>query len=192
MIGNDNTESGNPSVLGSQLEIITAAQVKTPEVVDVGTQVVACPSTQSLRKSHHKKKIAIKCLSQPVSVSQCADSIYDQKYIPSPPYPNISEDPNEWVDDWEAPLDKKPKSLKRKAPATSKPKPTGSNTVTKKKAPKKPKVSGEQKATEKTSPKLPNAAIPIMHFKARAPQAKKTPKAPASACKEAERKEQGW
>ena len=97
MTGNDNIESGNPTVLDAQVEIKPAAQAKTSEVADVGAQVVACPSTQSVCKSQHKNKIAIKCLSQPVPVSQCVDSIYDQKYRPSPPYPNISEDPNEWV-----------------------------------------------------------------------------------------------
>ena len=178
--GNDNTESGNPSVLGPQV----AAQAKTPDAV------VACASTQSVRKSHHKKKITIKCLPQPVLVPQCVDSISDQKYIPSPPYPLVSEDPNEWVENWEAPLDKKPKSQKRKSPAT-----TGSNTVDKKKATKKIKVAGEWKATlheQKTSPELPNDTIPIMHFHARPPPANKTPKALATSSKEAQRKQLGW
>ncbi len=64
-------EIGNPTVLGPQVEIQPAAQPKTPE----DTQVVACPSTQSVRKSHHKKKDAIKCLPQPLSVPQCVDTI---------------------------------------------------------------------------------------------------------------------
>ena len=77
-------------------------------------------------------------------------------------------------------------------PPTSKANPTDSNKVEKKKAPKKPKVSGKQKTTEKTSSKPPNAAIPIMHFKARPPHANKTTKAHAISSKEVERKELGW
>jgi len=180
----DNTESGNPSLLGPQAEIKRAAQAKTPEAV------VACPTTQTVRKSHHKKKIAIKCLPQPVPVPQCVDTISDQKYIPSPPFPVISEDPNDWVDNWEAPLDKKQKSQKRKAPAT-----TGSNTVAKKKASKKSKAAGEWKVTLHEEKNSPIAPIPILHLSKShppPPHANKSPKAHASASKEAKRKELGW
>ena len=97
----DNTESGNPSLLGAQAEIKRAAQAKTPEAV------VACPTTQTVRKSHHKKKIATKV--EPI----CLDTIHDNNYVPATPTPVVSYDS---VDDWEAPLDKKPKSQKRKAP----------------------------------------------------------------------------
>ena len=113
MTGNDNIESGNPNVLCTQVDIKPAAQPPMPEVADAATQTVACPSTQSVRKSHHKKKIPIKCMPQQVAVPQCVDTIYDQKYIPSPTYPDISEDPNEWLIDWEAPFEKKPKGQKR-------------------------------------------------------------------------------
>ena len=51
------------------------------------------------------------------------------------------------MDNWEAPLDKKPKSKKRKAQNTNEPNATGSNTVAKKpkKARKRPMVGGEEK-----------------------------------------------
>jgi len=149
------------------------------------------------RKSHHKKKIAIKV--EPI----CLDTIYDQKYVPATPTPIISDG---WVDDWEAPLDKKPKSKKRKAQATSEPNATdsntkahttsepnatGSNTVAKKrKARKRPMVGGEEKKPKtSTKPHLedPITTIPILHL-----HAKKTPKAHAPASKEAEIKELGW
>ena len=148
------------------------------------------PSTQSGRKSHHKKKIAIKCLPQPVPVPQCVDTISDQKYIPSPPFPVISEDPNDWVDNWEAPLDKKQKSQKRKAPAT-----TGSNTVAKKKASKKSKAAGEWKGTLHEEKNSPIAPIPILHLSKShppPPHANKSPKVQATASKEAQRKQLGW
>jgi len=177
-------ESGNPSLLGAQVETKPAAQAMTPEVV------VASPTTQIVRKSHHKKKIAIKCLPQPVPVPQCVDTISDQKYIPSPPYPVISENPNEWVDNWEAPLDKKPKSKKRKSPATSE-----SNTVPKKKATKKSKAADEWKVTLQEQKNSPIAPLPILHLSKShppPPHANKSPKAHATASKEAKRKELGW
>ena len=95
------------------------------------------------------------------------DTIYDQKYIPSPPYPDISEDPNEWVINWEAPLDKMPKGQKRKAHTTSQPNATGSNTLAKKrKASKKPKLGGEEKTSAKPHLEDPKATIPILNFHA--------------------------
>ncbi len=156
----------------------------------MGAQLVACHSTQSVSKSHHKKKIAIKCLPQAGPLPQSVDSIYDQKYIPSPPYPVISENPNEWVDDWEAPLDKTPKSQKRNAPP-----PTGSITVAKKKASKKSKVDGEWKATllkQKTSPIAPNPILHLSKSHPSPPHANKSPKVQATASKEAQRKQLGW
>ena len=95
-----------------------------------------------------------------------------------------------WVDNWEAPLDKKPKSKKRKAQNTSEPNATGSNKVAKKpkKARKRPMVGGEEKKP-KTSTNAhledPNTTIPILHLHTQPPHAKKTPKAHAPASKEA-------
>ena len=185
MTGN---ESVNPNVLGAQVESKPAAQPTMPEVVDAATQTVACPSTQSVRKSHHKKKNSIKCLPQPLPVPQCVDTIDDQKYIPSPPYPD------ELVDNWEAPLEKMPRSQKRKAPAAKVTKDGSAKAVEKKKATKKPKVTGEWKVTpheQKTSPR----AIPILHLSkshAPPPHAGKTAKVHAIASKQAEIKELGW
>ena len=189
MTGN---ESVNPTALSAQVEIKPAAQPTMPEVVDAATQTVACPTTQSVRKSHHKKKIPIKCLSQPVPVPLCVDTIYDQKYIPIPPYPDISEDPNEWVIDWEAPLDKMPRSQKLNAHNTSQPNATGSTTVAKKKRSKKPKLDGEEKTSAKPHLEDPKATIPILHLHARRSRASKSKKAHATASKEAEIKVLGW
>ena len=112
-------ESDTPILKVAEVETQVAAPVKTEEAAVADTQAVACTTTQGVRKSHHKKKNPIKRMPQPVAVPQCVDTIYDQKYIPSQPYPDISEDPNEWVIDWKAPLDRKPKTQKRKANATS-------------------------------------------------------------------------
>ena len=101
------------------------------------------------------------------------------------------------MDGWEAPLDKKPKSKKGKAHATSEPKATDSNTAAKKpkKERKRPMVGGEEKKPKtSTKPHLkdPNSTIPILHLNARHPQAKKTPKAHAASIKEAEIKGLRW
>ena len=163
-----------------------------PKESEKPKEEVAKVEPAPVRKSHHKKKIAIKV--EPI----CLDTIYDQNYVPATPAPVISDG---WVDDWEAPLDKKPKSKKRTARTTSEPNATGlntkaqttsetnatgSNTVAKKrKARKRPMVGGEEKKS-KTSTK-PITTIPILHL-----HTKKTPKAHAPASKEAEIKELGW
>ena len=184
----NNTNSVNPNVLGAQVEIQPAAQPNTPEVSDAHTQVLACPTTQSVPKSHHKKKIPIKCGPQPLTVPQCLDTFSDQKYIPSAPYPS-----DDWVDNWEAPLDKRPRSQKRKAPAAKVTKDGSAKPMEKKKASKKPKVTGEWKVStheQKTS----SIALPILHLSkshAPPPHANTTPKAHPIASKEAEIKELG-
>ena len=189
--GKDSAESGNANSDVAQAENLVehqaVAHAMTEDALDAGREVATqtvWADTQGVGKSHHKKKSVIKCLSQPLPLPQCVDTLYDQNYIPSPPYPSISEDPTEWVEDWEAPIMKKPKSQKRKAPATSEPNSTGSNTVAKKKATKKPK-----KTSAKPHLEPPKGTIPILQLHARRPHAKKTPKAHATASKEAERKE---
>jgi hypothetical protein len=135
--------------------------------------------SEPARKTHHKKKIPIKV--EPI----CLDTIYDQNYVPTTPFPIVSKIAFEDLE-WEAPLDKKPKSKKRKAPATTEPNATSSSiTVAKKpkKARKRPMLGGEEKKP-KTSTK------PRLH--AQPPRTKKTPKAPATPSKEAEIKELGW
>ncbi len=182
----NSTNSVNPNMLGAQVEIQPAAQPNTPEVSDAHTQVLACPTTQSVHKSHHKKKIPIKCGPQPLTVPQCVDTISDQKYIPSAPYPS-----DDWVDNWEAPLDKRPRSQKRKAPAVKVTKDGSAKPMEKKKASKKPKVTGEWKVStheQKTS----SIALPILHLSkshAQPPHANTTPKAHPIASNEAESKE---
>ena len=80
------------------------------KVADAATQTVAYPSTQSLRKTHHKKKIPLKV--EPI----CLDTIYDNNYVPATPIPVVSEIAFEDLD-WEAPLKKKATTRKRKAGA---------------------------------------------------------------------------
>ena len=92
--------------------------------------------------------------------------------------------------DWEAPLEKKPKSQKRKAHNTSEPNANDSNTVAKKrKTSKNPKLGGEEKTSTKPHLEDPKATIPILHLHARRSRAKKIMKAHATASKEAARKE---
>jgi len=90
------------------------------------------------RKSHHKKKI-------PINI--CADTIS----VPTTPFPVVSD---EWVIDWEAPLEKKPNTLKRKA---------GTKAVTMKKSSKKPKLDSEE---HEQKPR-----IPILHLHLKPPRA---------------------
>ncbi len=135
--------------------------------------------SEPARKTHRKKKIPIKL--KPI----CLDTIYDQNYVPTTPFPIVSEIAFEDLE-WEAPLDKKPKSKKRKAPATTDPIATSSsNSVAKKpkKARKRPMLGGEEKKS-KTSTKP--------HLHAQPPHTKKTPKAQEPASKEMEIKELGW
>ena len=97
--------------------------------------------SEPARKTHHKKKIPIKV--EPI----CLDTIYDQNSVPATPTPIISKIAFEDLE-WEAPLDKKPKSKKRKAPTTTEPNATSSSiTVAKKpkKARKRPMLGGEEK-----------------------------------------------
>ena len=170
------------------MEPNTEVRVPPTEPKEEVTKAVA-PS-EDVRKTHHKKKIPIKV--EPI----CLDTIYDHNYVPATPIPVVSD---EWVVDWEAPLEKKSRSQKRKAHATSESNPTGSNTMAKKKAGKNPKLGGEKKPGKK--PKLggekkktsskphlehPGAAIPILP---RPPHANKAPKARAAPIKHAERKD---
>ena len=136
----------------------------------------AVAPSEAVRKSHHKKKIPIKV--EPI----CLDTISDPSYVCKPPFPLVSED---WVKDWEAPLEKKTKSQKRKARAPSDSKPTGEKAAAKKKtASKKPKLGGEEKSNAHLE--HPNAELPILHPQARPPHAKKTPKPHLAPIKHAE------
>ena len=87
----------------------------------------------------------------------CLDTIYDNKYVPATTIPVVSD---EWVVDWEAPLEKKSKSQKRKAVV---PKEPGAKAVTKKKTSKKSKLDSEEH--EKKPP------IPILHLHLKPPRA---------------------
>ncbi len=97
----------------------------------------------------------------------------------------------------EAPLDKKPRSQKRKSPAAKVAKEGSAKAVEKKKVIKKPKVAGEWKATLHEQKTLPTAAledmkaaIPSLHLsKSHAPphRAGKSPKAHATSIKQEEK-----
>ena len=111
----------------------------------------AVAPSEAVRRSHHKKKIPIKV--QPI----CLDTIYDPSYVPSTPVPLVSDD---WVDDWEAPLENKPSTLKRKPGVLKEP---GTKTLQMKKASKKPKLGSEEH--EQKPP------IPILHLHLQPPRA---------------------
>ena len=149
----------------------------------------AVATSEAVRKSHHKKKVSfevrticadtisvpttlIPVISQrlaseecvtikeewpqaiPIPVQPiCADTIS----VPATPLRDVSE---EWVRAWEAPLENKPSTLKRKAVV---PKETGGKALTKKKTSKKPKLNSEEH--EQKPP------IPILHLHLKPPRA---------------------
>ncbi len=67
---------------------------------------------------------------------------------------------DEWVIDWEAPLEKKPSTLKRKAGVRKEP-------GTKKKASEKPKLGSEERQVEQEQ----KPRIPILHLHLKPPRA---------------------
>ena len=100
-----------------------AAQAATEEAAQARTDAAQANNpggalSHGVRKgprSHQAKK----SVPPPGLAAQCVDTIYDPNYIPSTPVPLVISEPDDWQDDWDAPLKKKPRSQKRKATLTN-------------------------------------------------------------------------
>jgi len=140
------------------------------------------------RRSHLVKK----SVPPPVLATQCVDTIYDPNYIPSTPRPLVIAEPDDWQDDWEPPIKKKPRSHKRKAAVMNDVK-----VADNKKANKKPEV-GAYEAQHTTA--KPNIEVREEDLKAAVSEANGPPPptvgkrehAQGTSGKHAGRKELGW
>ena len=125
-----------------------------PQAVQAGTQEAAQANNpggalshgvRNGRRSHQAKN----SVPPPVLTPQCVDTMYDPNYVPTTPRPLVLAEPDDWQDDWDVPIKKRPRSHKRKAPVTN----VGQG-ADKKKGNNKPDLGGDEAQHTSAKPNL--------------------------------------